>query len=61
MRVRKTREEKWLVAELGRAREGVLASALWEVGTGSPMPPLRAFVLELGQAVSEASQKIVSQ
>lgn len=61
MHERKAREEKGLLAELGRAREGVLASGLWEVGTGSPMPPLRAFELELGQAVSEASQKIVSQ
>lgn len=54
MHERKAREGKWSVTELGRAHEGVLASGLWEVGTGKPIPPLRALELELGQAVPEA-------
>lgn len=49
MQERKTRGEKWSVTELGRAHEGVLASELWGVDTGKPIPDLR--VLELGQAV----------
>lgn len=41
------------MAEPGRACEGVSALRLREVGAGSPTPSLRAWELELGQAVSE--------
>lgn len=55
MHERKAREENWSAEEL---REHLRRSCL---GTGNPMPLLRALGLELGQAVSEAESLPPSQ